>query len=107
MHALKIKLERSGGFAGMTMRFSLEDRDLPEEEAQRLRQMLQQARFFELPPSLRATSPQPDRFTYRLTVSSDEKEHTVELSESAIPHELRPLLDYLNTLARRTRRPSG
>lgn len=100
---LKIQFERSGGFAGIKIRFSLEEKDLSPEERERLLEMLQQAGVFNQ-PKLRTSPSGVDRFTYRLTVANGGKVHTIEVDESNMPQEMRPLVEYLNLMVRRALR---
>lgn len=101
---LKIKFERSGGFTGIPLRLALDGEELPAEEQTRLLEMLHQAGLLEGHPLNTATRSGADRFVYRITVESEEKKHTVEFCESEMPTEVRPLVEYLNLLARRARR---
>ncbi len=101
---LKIKFERSGGFSSIPLRFALDGKDLPGEEQTRLREMLHQAGIFERPWLTASTRSGADRFVYRITVEDGDAERTLEFCESEMPAEVRPLVDYLNLLARRARR---
>ncbi|MHC5833480.1 MAG: protealysin inhibitor emfourin [Nostoc sp.] len=49
------------------------------------------------------TSPnqESDRFLYKLTVEDNGKQHTVTVSESALPGTLRPLIEWLQALAQK------
>lgn len=102
---LKIQFERSGGFAGMRIRFSLEEKDLSAEERERLLEMLQQAGVFNQ-PRLQTSPSGVDRFTYRLTIANGGEVHTIEVDEGNMPQEMRPLVEYLNLMARRALRTS-
>lgn len=97
---LKIQFERSGGFAGMKIRFLLEDKDLSEDEREQLWEMLQQAKIFNKKLQAKPLHPSIDRFTYRLTVANGDQEYMIEVEEGNIPQEMRPLLEYLNLRAR-------
>lgn len=97
---LKIQFERSGGFAGMKIRFLLEDKDLSEDEREQLWEMLQQAKIFNKKPQAKPLHASIDRFTYRLTVANGDQEYMIEMEEGNIPQEMRPLLEYLNLRAR-------
>ncbi|MEJ5239635.1 MAG: protealysin inhibitor emfourin [Anaerolineales bacterium] len=100
---LKIKFERSGGFTGIPLRFALDGKDLPHEEQTRLLEMLHQAGIFERSRLGTRTRSGADRFVYRITVEDGDAERTLEFCESEMPAEVRPLVDYLNLLARRAR----
>lgn len=97
---LRISFERSGGFAGMTKRRELDTRSLPPDEAARLREAVEQARFFDQPADLTAAGPGADRFQYVVQVEGGGRRHTVRLAGGAAPEEMQPLLDHLTRLAR-------
>lgn len=98
---MRMTFERTGGFAGITLTKVFDTADLPENEANQLRQLVDAANFFRLPKTITSNSKQPDRFQYQLKVEDNGKQHTVEVSEQAAPGTLRPLLDWLMTAARR------
>lgn len=97
---MRIFFERTGGFAGMRLKASLEAESLPPQQARRFHKLLEESHFFELPLRLEAPVSRPDRFHYRLTIEDDNCVHTVQASEDAIPPEMRPLLDWLTATAR-------
>ena len=98
---MRMTFERTGGFAGITMTKVFDTADLPANEANQLRQLVDAANFFRLPKTITSNSQQPDRFHYQLNVEDNGKQHTVEVSEKAVPGTLRPLLDWLMAGARR------
>ena len=93
-----IEYVRSGGFAGIRLKGSFDTEKLPPEQATTLGNLIEGAGFFRLSDQIKATSPGPDQFEYRVTISSAEQTHSVVVDESVIPASLRPLLDYLTTL---------
>ncbi|MGZ8164046.1 MAG: protealysin inhibitor emfourin, partial [Methylobacter sp.] len=40
-------------------------------------------------------TPQPDRFTYQISVEQDGKRHSVTVGETAMPPGIKPLVDFL------------
>jgi len=52
---MHILFERTGGFAGLKLKASLDAESLPPQQARRLRKLLQQSRFFKLPLRLEAS----------------------------------------------------
>ena len=96
-----IRLERTGGFAGMTRTIEVDSRSLPEDQANAVRQLVGNANFFALPENL---SPAPpvgaDRFNYRITIQSDSESHTVELTEADTPESLEQLIGWLEDHSR-------
>lgn len=98
---MRMTFERTGGFAGITMTKVFDTSTLPDGEANQLRQLVDAADFFHLPATITSATPAPDRFQYQLTVEENGKQHTVEVSEQAVPGILRPLLEWLMAAARR------
>jgi hypothetical protein len=92
---MHILFERSGGFAGRKLEGSLDCSTLPRAQVRRLRELLDKSGFFDLPPVLQSDGAGADRFNYRVTVETEERKHTVEADETAMPEPMRPLLDFL------------
>lgn len=96
---MHIEYIRSGGFAGIRLTGSFDTEKLPPEEAATLIKLIAEADFFYVAEQIKPTSPGPDQFEYRIVISSVEQTHSVVVEESVVPDSLRPLLDYLTTLA--------
>ena len=100
MEVERIKFERTGGFAGMTISRDLKMEDLPQEQAQRLMDLLDNLDFDELPEQMLGTKSLPDQFTYTITVETPRGQHTVVTGDASAPEEMQELLQLLNRLAR-------
>ncbi|HXF84634.1 MAG TPA: protealysin inhibitor emfourin [Anaerolineales bacterium] len=101
----RIKFERAGGFAGMRLSAEFELDDLPDDQARQLIELLDDLDFDELPERMLAPSPQPDAFTYTLTVETERGKHTVVTDDASSSDKMRSLLELLTRLARqRTRK---
>ncbi len=98
---LRIYFERTGGFAGIGLKTSVDIADITSEEAQELRKMLEGADFFNLPSKIVSPSPQPDRFQYKLKVEEEGRQHTVTISEEAMPAGLNPMVRWLMVRVRK------
>jgi hypothetical protein len=99
---MRATLERTGGFAGMRLATTADTSQLSPEDAQRLKELVDSANFFQLPETITPKTVQPDRFQYRLTVEDDNhRTHTVTVGEAALPPNVRPLADFLTQIARR------
>ena len=98
----KIFFERTGGFMGRKVSVSIDLDDLPDEQADLLDDLLDEADFFELPADLTRPA-MPDAFTYNITISSDKGQHSVRVSDTMAPDDLRPLLEELSKQARMQR----
>lgn len=99
---MRISFERSGGFAGITMKTAVDEKDLAPGEAQKLRQWVEETDFFNLPGKIISRSPQPDRFQYELKLEEKGRRNTVTVSEEAMPAKLKPLVNWLMGKARQT-----
>jgi hypothetical protein len=89
-------MERTGGFAGISRKTTVDTANLPENEARQLPQLVETANFYNLPTNIAASSNQADRFQYKLTVEDNDQKHTIIVSEAAMPGTLRPLIEWLN-----------
>jgi len=92
---IRIDLKRSGGFAGVSLKASVDTSQLPPEEARAITELVDRVDFDALAARTASPSRAPDRFQYDLVVRRGGKRHALSLGESAVPPELRPLLDYL------------
>ena len=91
---MQVVFERSGGFSGLLVTISVDTTKLTVEQAEQLHRLVESAHFFSLPAHLPAPA-QPDRFQYQVTVETDGRQHTVTISEAAVPETLRPLISWL------------
>ncbi|MCC5657386.1 hypothetical protein LC608_10390 [Nostoc sp. XA010] len=98
---MRISFERTGGFAGITKKTSLDTDTLPPNEASTLVRLVEVADLFRLPEHITSLNPQSDRFQYKLTVEDNGKQHTVTVSEAALPGTLRPLIEWLQVTAQK------
>jgi hypothetical protein len=97
---MRVLLERSGGFAGISQTNSVSTDQMPAEEAQKVAALVEAAGFFELPSVIRSTEPGGDRFQYKITVETEHGTHTVQVDEEAVPPRLQPLLNWMRNSAR-------
>jgi hypothetical protein len=100
MDVERIKFERTGGFAGMRIAADIEFDDLPDEQARKLLELLDDLDFNKLPKQLTTAEPIADDFTYSVTIETDKWTHTVITSESSAPEKMQEVLHILNRLAR-------
>jgi hypothetical protein len=98
---IQIDLERSGGFAGTSLKASVDTSRLPADEAGTIAGLVDRVDFDALAAGTGAPARAPDRFQYDLVVRRGKRRHALSLGESQVPPELRPLLDHLVALAKR------
>jgi hypothetical protein len=96
---MHIEFVRSGGFAGLRLAASIDSQQLTPEQASNLGKLIADAGFFDLPEQITSPKPAPDRYMYQIIVSSAQQTHSINVSEAVVPDRLRPLLDFLTTLA--------
>ena len=104
MQVERIKFERTGGFAGMTIAQDLKLDDLSEEQAHKLSELLDDLGFDELPEQMTGIESMPDEFTYVITVETEKWRHTVVTGDTSAPEKMQELLQLLNRLARRKKK---
>jgi hypothetical protein len=100
---MRIEFKTEGGFAyfpGLNKPVTIDSDELPEQEAGELRQMLQAARFFELPKRVGKISPQAaDVKQYKVTIKDKKASHTVQMTDLTDDPYLQKLLSFLKSKA--------
>ena len=97
-NGLRIEFQRSGGFAGLTMRTEVDTSKLPPEDAEvfeRLVESLERSGVGDSSPAGK-----PDRFQYELTVTRGTKSRRFRLGEQDLTPEARELVSLLVERAR-------
>lgn len=97
---MKISLERSGGFAGITRTHHVSTAEMAKDEAEQLTNLVHQSGFYELPAVIPSSALGADQFQYQITVDSDRGTHSVRVDEGSVPTRLKPVLDWLKNSAR-------
>ena len=100
---MRIEFERTGGFTGMPLSARIDTATLPAEQARALQDVVDDARFFNLPAKISAPAQAADVYHYHVTIESAGKRHTVDADEVAASPGLQTLLQQLTQLARTTR----
>jgi hypothetical protein len=95
---MRIQFERSGGFAGITRKASVDTSRLPPAEKAQLESLVNAVDFDRIPPP--KPGPSADRFQYRLTISDGARRKTASFADGQVTPQMRPLLDRLLELAR-------
>jgi hypothetical protein len=101
---LRVELERSGGFGGITTRRVLDSAQLPPGETRELERLVEDADLDALEGErapAQGDRGMPDSFQYRLSVLRGGRRWDVEISDPDVPASLRALLTHV--LAQRSR----
>src|SRR5262249_1545614 len=104
---MRIRFTRSGGVGGLLLSTTVDTDRLAAPDVIRLRELVEEAECFKLPPRIRSRQPQPDRFQYDLTSEDGSRQRAVTTDEDAMPASLRPLLTWLTQVARRAPRTAA
>ena len=96
---MRVKLERSGGFANIRRTTAVDATALAPERAEELRRLVAAADLASFPERPAPPAGRPDRFVYRLTVEDEAGSRAVTVSEDAASAEMRRLLDWLQATA--------
>ena len=99
---MRIRFEQTGGIMGRKISLDLDTSDLPADEAETLRQVLDDTNFFALPENL-VTQLVPDELQYLITVETDDVVHSVRTSDTTATSALRALIQILSQQARSRR----
>lgn len=96
---MRVQLKVTGGvsyFPGLSQPIVIDSDALPSEQADRLNHLLEQVRFFDLPPLINTPAPgAADYRQYTITVDDDDRHHVVQATDPVENPELQALLDFL------------
>jgi hypothetical protein len=90
----RISFERTGGVVGKTLHHELDLDNLPEEEAQYLQRLIEEADLFNTPTNT-VTRSAPDEFQYQIIVDNGSEKRTIRTTDSTMPDSLHPLVKEL------------
>ena len=95
---MRIRFERSGGFANISLKTEIDSANLPPERARELSRLVEKARPFDQasPP---ASPSMPDQFQYEVTIEDDGRSETIKTSDDAASDDLKLLFDFLSEAA--------
>jgi hypothetical protein len=94
---MRIRFERSGGFAAAMRRAGTFDTEtLPDAEAKELRDLVASSGVLDMGGRRVAPSQARDQRGYCLTIEDGGKTHVVEATDTDMPASLRPLIHWLS-----------
>ncbi|MFH1267769.1 MAG: protealysin inhibitor emfourin [Planctomycetota bacterium] len=93
---MKIRFRQSGGFAGLAKVAEVDSEQVPGDEVDRLRTMVEQALAEAAGDSTPAL---PDEEQYCVEIEIHERRETLLVARSSVPGPVRPLIEYLEKLA--------
>ena len=100
----RLRLRRTGGFAGIATEAAIDTAELPPGEAEPLLAALDEVDLASLASRRPPPPGPPDTFRYALDVERGGATHSVTLAEAEVPQALRPVLAALSERARPVRK---
>lgn len=88
-----VRHERSGGFAGITVKADVDSETLSAKQANELKGLVEKAFPSDQPLKKKATM--PDQFNYEFIVEDEGKSKTYQVNDQTITDELRALSKWL------------
>lgn len=98
-----IRVERSGGFTGMSQRAVIDTDQLDLQERQEVEGLVDSSGFFNTALGPAPSTSKPDRFHYTITIERGPQSRTVEMGENEIPSGWQTLIQRIDDLSRRFR----
>jgi hypothetical protein len=107
---MRMQFQSEGGlafFPGLHQPISIDVDALPASDANRLRQLVRAARFFDLPAHMGTPSRgAADMRAYTITIEDGGRRHTVRVAEPITDAPLQELVDAIQAQARTLRSPT-
>lgn len=101
---MRILFQQTGGFMGRKTELTFDLDTLPPDQAETLRQHVDEANFLTLGDSIPAFHPARDAFHYLITIETETLQHTIHVTDMSMPATLRPLVEMLSNLAKQQNR---
>ena len=98
---MRIRFERTGGFANIPLRAELDAAQMPPDRAQELERLVERARPFDQPAQPSAAESIPDDLQYEVTLQDGNRTRTIRSSDTAATDDLKLLFDFLGEEALR------
>ncbi len=92
---MRVSVVRGGGFGGLVRTTTADTDHLSPQDREELAVLVRQAGLLEAPSATSAEEPEPDRFTYAVTVQDHGQEHKARFSERSLPGEVRNLISWV------------
>jgi hypothetical protein len=92
---VRISVVRGGGFGGLVRTTTADTDQLSPRDREKLALLVRQAGLLEASPAASAEEPEPDRFTYAVTVQDQGHERKARFSERSLPGEVRNLISWI------------
>jgi hypothetical protein len=95
---MRIICERTGGFAGLTLKAEVDSARLTPAESRKLKKLVEGARLFDQPAQ--ASGAMPDQYQYDVTIEDEGRTHSFRTNDAAASEEVLELIDWVIRRAR-------
>lgn len=95
---MRVSVVRGGGFGGLVRTTTADTDHLSPQDREELAALVRQAGLLETGSATSAEEPEPDRFTYAVTVQDQGQEHQARFSERSLPGEVRNLISWVGAV---------
>ena len=95
---MRVSVVRGGGFGGLVRTTTADTERLSPGDRQQLAMLVRQAGLFDAPTAPSPEEPEPDRFTYAVTVEDDGQRRKIGYSEQSLPEGVRNLISWVSTV---------
>jgi hypothetical protein len=92
---MKIEVQRSGGFTGITNIFSVDEKSVTLSEANQLEELLKKAKFFDILSNSTSRERGADYYTYHITIEKEGRKHTVKTTDISMSQGFRDLINFV------------
>lgn len=95
---VRVSVARGGGFGGLVRTTTADMESLSPSDRQEMLALVRQARLFDDPTPPDTGAPEPDRFTYTVTVEDEGHRREARFSERSLPEEVQNLISWVSTV---------
>jgi len=95
---VRVSVVRGGGFGGLVRTTAADTRRLSPGDGDKLASLVRQAGLLDAPAAPGSAEPEPDRFTYAVTVEDQGQRHQASFSERSLPAPVRNLISWVGTV---------
>ena len=99
---MKIVFRQSGGFPGLTRSIEIDLDEIIVQEAESLKSLVDQSRFFNLPEPVHRVMPDEEQVFISIEMTGCSR--SIFLGKSELPDDLKPLVKYLSKRAKYEKR---
>ena len=95
---MRVSVIRGGGFGGLVRTTAADTERLSPGDRDKLTALVRQAGLLGAPAAPGSAEPEPDRFTYAVTVEDGGQRHEASFSERSLPEAVRNLISWVATV---------